>query len=99
MSKLYTFRVSRASNLPMDLTTQEMDNIAEYETLKAYDTLEAYKEKILKDDKRMQTLLIEVGSIEELHFFLKAIEEHRNEVTINFVNNSIVIKDERVYWN
>lgn len=99
MSKLYVFRVSRASGLPADLTTKEMDTIAEYEDLKQYDALEDYKERLINDDERLQTVLVEVSSLDELHFFLKAIEEHRNKVVIDFVGNTIVIQDEKVYWN
>ena len=96
-NKTLVFKVVRSSGLPMDLSPQEMDTIAEYEDLKAYETLNSYKDKLSNDPERMHSLMIEVHEIVELKLFLQAVEDHRENVIINFKDSLIEIQDEKVY--
>lgn len=81
----------------MDLTPDEMDKMAEYEDYQEFERLYDYQDKLRDDPDRLHSLLIEVGEISELKFFLQAIEEHRGDIVINFKNNTIEIQDEKTY--
>lgn len=85
------FRVFRSSGLPLVLEPEELDALDLLEKEGRWTEYDHYQ-KELRNNDGLVDMMVEAHSLEELRFFLDAIDPH-NAVILDFKNMIVTIMD------
>lgn len=86
-----TFKFRRASGLPILLEPQELHAMETLQAQGRWEELDDYEHELRSEDN-LCTLLVEVGKIDELEYFIKSLYD-THPVKLNFDTKEALILD------